>query len=36
VILRVFVVDCGQALPRRREESPSLLVVDLWFICGFI
>jgi len=27
--LRVFVVDRGQALPRRREESPSVIGIDL-------
>ena len=29
VILRVFVVDWRQALPRRREESPSFTGIDL-------
>ena len=26
---RVFVVDRGQALPRRREEPPSVIGIDL-------
>ena len=38
MILRVYVVDCAEPLPRRREESPSfrLRLCCAVFICGFI